>query len=395
VKITDIRLTKLAIPHRELLKMGMDQGSFYLHSALIEATTDEGLTGFGEAPFFPEVTEHELDALKLDLLGEDPFNIERIAGLAPFEGPLYKTQAAVEIACWDIIGKSLKLPVYKLLGGKIWDRVEITHFAGIGPPENVAKGCAQAVERGIKTLKLKVGLDAKQDLEIVRAVREAVGEDIAIRIDANQAWSVGTAILQLKKLERYDPQYVEGPIARWDDDGLARIRARTKVPICICEGLTSLPQLMRLIKREAIDFISTDPVRMGGLLGFKKLCGIAEAEGIPVVLHACSLGVNAAAWLHAATSSWATMYAHDINYPTFDLGSWAAIDDIISEPFKHENGSLTVPEGHGLGVTISQEKLREWSAYYDKIESQPPRLRKIERFRKRNVDTHFFMPPRY
>jgi L-alanine-DL-glutamate epimerase-like enolase superfamily enzyme len=251
------------------------------------------------------------------------------------------------------------------------------------------------VKQGVKTLKLKVGLDREQDIEIVSAVRQAVGNDVIIRIDANQAWSVGTAINQLKRLEHCHPQYIEGPISRWDEDGLATLKEHTDVPICVCEGLASLPQLMRLIKRGAVDFISSDPARMGGLLGFKKLSAIAEAEGIPVVLHVCSLGVNTAAWLHAATSSWAMMYAHDIAYPTLGLGSWAATDDIIDPPFKHEGGYLDVPEGHGLGVQVDQEKLKHWSDFYQEVEGKKPPLSDIERFRKHHLQTHYFMPPRY
>jgi glucarate dehydratase len=315
-------------------------------AVIVQVYTDEGIVGVGEGPHdhyksLIEVQQYMIEKLiKPRLLGEDPFNIERIVADA---GMTLRSShssiiahpslvAAAEMACWDIMGKALRVPVYKLLGGKVRDKVAITAFLAIKSPEEMAKDATAAVEEGIKTIKLKVGLDPQQDVKIVKAVRDAVGDGITLRVDANQAWSVGTAINQCRKLERYDLQYIEQPIPRWDYDGLVRLRRRINIPICICEGLTQLPPLMSLIKREAIDFVSSDAWRMGGLIGFKKLCNICEAEGIPVVTHTPTFGISQAAWLHACISSRAVMYATDLEISKIGVHRTA---DIITKPFEH------------------------------------------------------------
>ena len=396
MKITKINITKVAIPLRAKLGMGIDKELTYTSAAILEVETDEGVVGISESPFDPGRTEFELSRLASRYIGADPFDIERLVGYDPFIGELYKTVSAIEIACWDIIGKKTGLPVYKLLGGRVWERVPITAFMSFDEPDKIAAAAVEAVKSGINTIKLKLGLDAEQDVAIVKTVREAIGYGPKIRIDPNQAWSVPTAISLMKRMEKYDLQYVEQPIPKWDHDGLLKLSQKTGIPICICEGLTSLPELMRLIKARAIDFISTDPIRMGGLLGFKKVCGIAEAEGIPIIAHVTTFGISVATWLHAVISSNPTMYAHDIMYPGLNHGVWAPVGDIISEKFQDDQGFLDVPQGPGLGVSIDRAALDKWAGQYQNIlgpESTNDRL--IERFGKENAPTTYFMPPRY
>jgi len=313
-------------------------------------------------------------------------------------GELYKTISAVEIACYDIMGKKLGMPVYKLLGGRVWDKVNVAAFMSYDEPDIVAEKCLDVVNKGYTTLKLKLGLDPHKDVEIVRQVRNAVGPKPYIRIDPNQAWSYPTALSILKKVEQYDIQYVEQPIAKWDHDGMKKLARRTGVPICMCEGLTTFPELMRLIKDEAIDFISSDPIRAGGLLGFKKICGIAEAEGIPVVAHVSTFGVSAAAWTHAVISNRATMYAHDICYPGLEIGAWAPVDDITTgRGFKVlDDGSLDVTDAPGLGVELDREKLEQWSKYMTDVVNKRNTVERLKyRYGKPNQETSYFMPPRY
>jgi L-alanine-DL-glutamate epimerase-like enolase superfamily enzyme len=264
------------------------------------------------------------------------------------------------------------------------------------PPERMIEEALNAAKQGISTLKVKVGLDPKQDVRTVRAIRDAVGEDTTLRVDANQAWSVGTAISQLSKLEECGIQYVEQPLPRWDHDGLAKLRSRCSVPICICEGLASLPQLLQLIKKDVVDFVSTDPVRTGGLLGFRKFCSVAEAAGIPVVTHVPALGVSVAAWLHATICSRPCMYACDIPYPGWDIGSWPPVDDIINESFQQQDGFLEVGDGIGLGVSLDLDRLRKWEEHYIEIRKKPiSKQSYVDRYGKENAPTLYYMPPRF
>lgn len=380
MKIVDIKGTWISIPRSDGARMGrfgniyrdpypsLSPGSLAktgkgaCRSQIVQVFTDEGIVGIGEREEAPPI--RDMTHLKPSLIGADPFDVQAIVGSqlsGQFAGPPQEI-AAIEMACWDIIGKHAGVPVYKLMGGPVRDKVYVTRFIGITSVEETVKDALEAVEAGIKTIKLKVGLDPQKDLETVKAVRESVGDSITIRVDSNQSWSVPEAINMINRMEKYFPQFIEQPIPWWDHDGLARVKARTRVPICICEGygyaISGLPRLMDLIKRDAIDFISTDPLRTAGMLGFKKLCAICEAAGIPVVTHWTRAGVSQAAWLHCCISNYATMYANDILCSNLKPGP---IDDIITEPLKHENGYLKALDGPGLGVTLDEEKLARYS----------------------------------
>lgn len=376
MKITDIKTRIICVPRSEPSSMALDTNIEKDMAVIVQVHTDEGIVGLGESPHdhyrpFIEVQQYIIQKLvRPRLLGEDPFNIEQILGDAHMTlrsshssvVPHPVAVAAVEMACWDIMGKVLHKPVYKLMGGKVREKVGTTAFLGVKAPEEMAKDAVAAVEEGIRTIKLKVGLGSQQDIRIVSAVRDAVGDGVALRADANQAWSVGTAINQARKMEKYDLQYIEQPIPRWDYDGLVRLRRRINVPICICEGLTQLPPLMSLIKKEAIDFVSSDPWRMGGMLGFKKLCNICEVEGIPVVTHTPTFGLSQAAWLHLCISSRATMYDNDLEVSVIGIHRVA---DIITKPFTHRNGYVDVPEDFGLGVQLNESEVAKWEKYFE------------------------------
>lgn len=395
MKITDIEVTKITIPNRRESYIASKKTS-EVNSVILQVQTDEGIVGMGEAPFYPERAAFEIDEMRPRLIGEDPFNIEKIVGTNYYEGPLCKTVSAVEIACWDIIGKALQVPVYKLLGGRVWDKIPITGFIGIMAPELMLEEAVKAVNQGVRTLKIKVGRDPHQDVKTVRAIRQAVGDQINIRIDANQGWSVATAISQSRKMEDCDIQYMEQPIPIWDQDGLARIRQKSSVPVCICEGLHSLPQLMSLIKKDAIDFISTDPSRTGGLMGFKKFCAVAESAGIPVITHVSASGVSAAAWSHVTITASPCMYACDITYPGWDIGSWSPTGDVINESVPYQNGFFSVGDKPGLGVSLNTDNLQTWADHYQEIRQGTVSKDTLEQhFGKPNAPTPYFMPPRF
>ena len=367
----------------------VDTGWNRFYSTIFQVHTDEGITGISEIIWY-DISENELMGLKARLIGEDPSNIERIVGSAYFS-PFSPSISAIEIACWDIFGKAFKVPVYNLMGGLLREKVPVTRFIGIRSPEEAAREAVAAVEQGVMTVKLKVGFDPRQDVEIVKAVRDAVGNDVAIRIDPNQAWSVGTAINQINKMAKYYPQYIEQPIPGWDHNGLLRIREKTDVPLCICEGLTQrdsyFPTLMHLIKMDAIDFVSSSPIRTGGLLGFKKLCAICEAAGISVVTHWSFLGVSSATLLQCCASNRGMIYANDIMCTNLKPGP---IDDIITEPFMLADGCLKVPNGPGLGVKLDEEKMMKHAKYAVQVGKPTEAPYPIE-----NLNLANYSPPRY
>ena len=370
MKITGVEQIKVAVPWKYRVIFSGDEAPWtHQYTTIVKMHTDEGITGISEGRLRGEISQ---SFIKSQVIGTDPFEIEKLIGGSILEGPTPTATQMIECGCWDIIGKALNVPVYKLLGGRFWDRVPITMYSSDEPEiEPVIKTAVNAVKIGIGTIKIKVGKDLKTDLVLVKGVREAVGDDVTIRVDSNSAWSVPTAINMINKMAKYYPQYIEQPIATWDLDGFKRVRDRVSVPLAICGSAPKIPGVMSLIKRDAIDVLSSDPSRTGGLWGWKKMDAICTAAGIPLVEHANGLGVSTAIWLAAAVTSPSCKYAHDINslnnstieQPTCKVLS----DDVITKPFRHENGFLQVPEGPGLGVELDEAKMEKYSELYQDL----------------------------
>lgn len=392
MRITDMRLTPYMCTRREPLGMAFNMksreesspsggGSVWASKyvgILIEVETDEGITGIAPAVhlFGLDVLREILAKIRILVLGENPFHLEKMIGsflrtLPGLWGPHTAciAFAGFEMACWDIMGKKLGVPISDLIGGNYREKIPITAMLGIDEPDLVAGKAVRAVENGIKTIKIKVGLDPFHDVEVVGAVRKAVGKEITIRVDANQAWTVPTAIRQLRKIAEYDLEFIEQPIPAYDYDGLAHIRAVTGVPTCICEGLYTINRAIDLVRKQAVDYISTDPFRMGGITQLLKLCGIAEAAGIHVVSHWSVENLATAVWLHWLASSPVTATASDLTLAN-GVGASVQVDSILTEPIVHKSGSVTAPDKPGIGVDIDRDKLRRQGEEFNHIQME-------------------------
>ncbi len=372
MKIKDIRvrgtLFPVAPPDDKYLPMPMWPD--YIEG-IIEVFTDEGITGLSTCTTHPEFFRYQLEYIKERWIGEDPFQIERIIGDSYYKpGDFGWLAGSIEIACWDIIGKKLGQPVYNLLGGKIRDRADVTRFMGIHPPEVAAqKAVADIKKWGFKAIKLKIGKDPAEDVKVLKAVREAVGENIYIRCDANGCYSIPTAINQARKMMEFSPQFFEDPTNT--AEGIKRVRTATGIPVCMCGAVFSvaphfganLAILMRLIKEDMTDFIHIDPHRTHGLLGWKKMDAMCTPAGIQMVNHWVFTGVTVAAALQGIAMSRSCGYAHDLVIPGVPPGPE---EDILKKPFTIENGSVRIPDGPGLGVELDEEKMERAEKRYQK-----------------------------
>jgi len=374
MKVIDINSHLVTVPYIEpnmLSVTTITKGS----SIIIQAYTDEGIIGIGETRGFTHtmaMIESEVAPL---VIGEDPFDIERIllkflhsatALLTDMEGAC-EAIGGVEMALWDIIGKKVGKPVYQLMGGKFRDRIPISAFMNLKEFDEIIRDARTAAKQGYKTIKIKAGRDIEEDIALVAKIREAVGSRIELRVDANGSWTVGTAVRQIRKMEKYDPQYIEQPVPRYDLKGLAYVRARSQVPIAVCEGGLTLYRLSEIIQSQAADVISTDPLRVGGILMFKKAAHMAEAVGIPIVTHASRLGISKAAWLHVCMSTPNVMYANDV-LASNGVGFRGSVDDLVDVKFEHEDGYLKVPEGSGLGVELNEDALKKYKEeHWEKV----------------------------
>jgi muconate cycloisomerase len=381
VKITSFETFMVALPWRRLHKMAFP-GEVLGRYVIVRLRTDDGLEGLGEATVIkewggdhgryfgesPELTARLIDSvLGPTLLDQDPFDLEAAhhrMDLAVKGYPYAK--AALDEALHDIKGKALGVPVYQLLGGLVRDQIPIAHSLGWLDYDEATSEAAAAVGEGIKTIKIKVGRDAVYDLRIVQEVRQTIGPELDIVVDANQGWPTPKyAIAILRRMEEYGIRYAEQPV-----EGLAqmaRVAQAVDVPIMADESAWTAQDVLEIVERGAADMISLYTTTPGGLFKAKKVAAVAEAAGLPLNVNGShETGVGNAGNLHLVASTAAVTEAGVFpvtslrdDQPT-QMAGRMYLDDIVTRPFEYRDGCLIVPRSPGLGVELDMGKIAEY-----------------------------------
>lgn len=296
MRITALRTRPLALAFKEPYHWAgrVDYGAV---NVLVEVETDEGITGYGESTAArpAEGVVAALQGVAGLLVGEPPADIERLMRRCRFLGgfshnPRFANLAlaGVEMALWDILGKAANRPVHQLMGGAC--RAEVDYFAF--PQGDTAGALAEdaraAVEAGYSVVYMKVGRGERADLENVAAVRAAIG-DRKLRLDANEAWDVHTAIRMINRLARFEPEFIEQPTPALSLAALKQVKDAVRVPIAADQSVYTLNDVYEVCRQQAADLIVLSFHETGGLLAFKKACAIAEAAGIAICLHGQSV----------------------------------------------------------------------------------------------------------
>jgi L-alanine-DL-glutamate epimerase-like enolase superfamily enzyme len=352
---------------------------------VVEVHTDEGIVGVGEAPgpSLPAIQTIVDREFRQFLVGQDPLRTEWLvhrleeysrnwAGIAAY------AIAGVEMALLDLKGKALGLPVAELLGGFGRESVPVIGYLFIDDPEANAQKAADFVAAGHTELKLKVGRDLDQDYDTVAAIRDRVGSDVKLRIDANMNWSVPAAIRWIRALEKFDLQYVEQPVPDFDLAGMAQVRRSVATPIAADESCTSLRSALELIKADACDVFVVYPSEAGGLTRALQIGAVAQAAGKWCAIGSwAELGVATTANAHVVAASTAFPFANDTHYPL-------QLEDVLVSPVVIDNGQIALSHDPGLGVrldaasmaTLARLELRE-SPFYDDIQGEAPSVGQI------------------
>ncbi|MGI8974144.1 MAG: mandelate racemase/muconate lactonizing enzyme family protein, partial [Gaiella sp.] len=322
MRITSIQTTAVRTPMREPLKW--PGGTRLSASGLVlEIHTDEGIVGIGEAPgpTLPTIRAIIDAEFTQFLIGQDPLRTEWLVHRLEEFSRNWSAIAAyaiagIELALLDIKGKALGAPVAELLGGFCRDEVPVVGYLFIDEPETNAQKAADFVDAGFTELKLKVGRDFGEDHDTIAAIRDRVGTDVKLRIDANMIWSVPAAIKWIRGLERFELQYVEQPVPDFDVQGLAQVRRSVGVPIAADEACTNLRSALELIKADACDVLVVYPSEAGGLMRACHIAALAEAAGKWCVIGSwAELGVATAANAHVVAASPNFVFASDTHYP--------------------------------------------------------------------------------
>jgi L-alanine-DL-glutamate epimerase-like enolase superfamily enzyme len=376
MKIADVRTTVVAVPQKREYRSSWRrsfQGSTPQIAVLVELETDDGLVGIGESPAVwagsAEATVALIDAVRELLLGADPFEHDVLrrrlyaeTGMAHLgtQG-LSWALSGVDTALWDLVGRALEQPLHRLWGGA-W-RASSPFYADV-PPAEPAEMSAEAVrwvERGFRTLYVKVGFGADVDIARVRAIRAAVGEGPRIRVDANQAWSPGAARTIIERLAEFGLEYVEQPTLASNLDEMAALRRMISVPLLAHEASLTVEGTLSTIARQAADALQLDPRFDAGIAGARTAALIAEAAGLPVVTHTFGeLGVATAAalQLHAAHRNFV------LDNQTY---YWNLEDDVIVGGLMPWHGcELEVPTRPGVGVELDRDRVAHYRGLYER-----------------------------
>jgi len=361
LKITDIRTIALKIPLKEGSPVSAYPNRRRVH-ILVEVSTDEGVTGYGESiPFtYGSVGGYIEQQLKPLLVGENPMHVERLwdkAYRASFghgiRGISLYALSAVEVALWDIIGKARGLPVYEMIGGLCRDKVKAyASLMEYRRPEEVGKISVQWVEEGYKAVKIHQG--RSDAVESTRAVRDAVGDDVEVMLDVNGAWTPLEAAKNARALERYDLTWLEEPIWPVDDyPSLARLREKTSIPIAGGENEHTHHGFRNLITQNAVDVVQPDVIMTGGISTCRKIFALAEAWNLGIATHSFFFGPGVPAAVHLSLSNVRSEWV-EINAVPLEAF-------FIDPAYRPVKGYVSAPDKPGLGFEVDWDVVEKYA----------------------------------
>ena len=349
-------------------------GTPWRNLTFLKVETDEGLTGVGEARVLNRtdgVLGYLKEAIPRYMLGSDPFQIERLVQRMFREdygraGEIIMTATAlVEIACWDIVGKALEQPVYRLLGGEVRDRIKAYAngwYTVERTPGEFHEAAKTVLEKGYRALKFDpfgAGFyemeraEKLRVIELVEAVRDAVGPDVEIMIEMHGRFNPVTAIEMTRELARFRPSWVEEPVP---PENIAALRKTSEaiaplgVPVATGERMHTMYEYRELFEMQAADIIQPDITHFGGILNTKKLAAWAESYYVLIAPHNVGGPVSTAAALHLAACT--TNFKIQEHFNDFSeacvLEAAPGLPEVV-------DGYFSLPRGPGLGVTLDED----------------------------------------
>ncbi|HEX4011455.1 MAG TPA: enolase C-terminal domain-like protein [Solirubrobacteraceae bacterium] len=376
-RITGVELLPVSSPLKHAFTM-REETLRSIDSVLIKLHTDAGIVGIADSgnvsPWYLGETQESIMAMVATVLfpealqGQPATQIERIVARMDFlcrENS--QAKALIDYALHDIKGQLYGVPVYELLGGRSTDRIKLAWVMSAAEPEPAVDMARAAVAEGFDALKLKTGHGTlADDIEMVAAVREAVGPEIKLWVDINGHWIYQQALDAIRALEPYDMWFIEQPLPEWDLDGAARLRARLSTPIYLDESARTLADVQRIIRRDAADGLMIKVPKAGGLLKSQQWIALAQSAGLSVMCGCMAgCGFEAAVYSHLLCSNaWASRFAHENLGPlhihdVFNTVDEPITDDLALEVPRYQGGHLYPTEGPGIGVELNEPVVAE------------------------------------
>jgi len=377
-RIVRIELTPAFVPFREIVKQTMESGAGGLGMAIAaeeawlggdyvicKLVADDGTVGLGEAfVWLPEtgVSPEQLivvirDALGRYLLGECPFNIERIR--RRMENNVTRSEVAkglLDMACYDLMGRLSGRPACDFMGGRTVDKIPLAAMIPLMDADSMVAMAQFFCGDGMGTIRIKLGAGINEDAHIMRAMRETLGDTVRMRVDYNQAYAPADAVRAIKAIEPFGIDFAEQPVRATDYVGMAYVQERVDTPLMAHEGCFSLQDIITLVELNAIGVIGINSERPGGVTNALRAIDFAEQRGMGVVVHNQTLGIASAMQIHIAAAK-----HHSLGHATELFGHVMLEDDIIVEPIDYSGGEAKVPDGAGWGVELNEEALRKYA----------------------------------
>jgi len=366
VKIARIRTTPLALAFKEPYHWAgrVDNAAAVV---LVEVETENGLVGIGEsvAAFPAAGTVAALQGVAPLFVGQPVFDIERLITGARHLGSFNHTPwhanfvlAGLEMALWDILGKAAGWPVYRLLGGAVRDEVDYFGFVQGDTTEELAEDARDLAAAGHAVIYLKVGRGEAADLRNTAAVREVIG-DRRLRLDPNCAWSVPEAIHMIRRLARFEPEWIEQPTSLMSIAAMRQVKEAVSVPIAADQAVFTPADVYEICRQRAADVIVLSPHEAGGLLAFGKAAAIAEAAGLPICLHGQGVsGITDTAQHHLGLRTANLTEGNQIMHQLL-------VEDLVSAPdLKLTRGKLGRLDGPGLGIELDRDAVHRAAELY-------------------------------
>ncbi len=378
MKITDVESIILRLPNV------VANGDNLQDILVIRVHTDAGITGIGEAHTSPSVLKAIIDApvshlttqgLKPLLIGQDPLRINALWN-AMYDhtasygrrGAVMQAISGIDIALWDIKGKNFGAPVHRLMGGPLRTEVKAyatgTYRTRTGDPmDYICEEVAGYKAEGFSAVKLKIGFDPEADAALTEKVRETIGPEVGLMLDANHGFDAVDAIRYAQMVEHLNIIWFEEPVAPEDLNGYLAVKAATSIPLAGGECEYTRFGFREVLLRDAIDYLQPDTCAAGGLSECKKIADMANAFGKRMIPHVWGTGIGLATALQMlavlphnppSRTPWEPMLE-------FDRSESPMRQAILTRPIEHENGIVAIPDGPGLGIEIDRDALASFT----------------------------------
>lgn len=378
MKITDVTVLILESPESYGASEGSEEAHGIKYLGVVKVETDAGITGYSDLETQPHVARAIVDApsegsvtgflgLRSVLLGEDPFEVERLWHKMYMASVYYGRRGAaiqvisgIDIALWDIVGKATRQPIYKLLGGGYRDKVRAYASTLFRPtPEAMAEACRGYLDQGFSAVKFGWGVfgeDPELDVQLVSAARRALGNRVDLMVDAG--WYVHRtakeAIQMVRSIEPSRPFFVEEPLSPEDYDGYAQLAHAVETPIACGEQEATEWGFQTLIERGQVDVVQPDLSRCGGFTVARKIVHMTELHNRLCIPHSWLSDLLTAASLHL------NAFMRRSVFQEFNVTSGPLSRELCKNPIRLEGGLLRVPQGPGLGVEVDEAAIEKY-----------------------------------